>query len=73
MANETVMCSGRQFKDNSCLVALKWTRLLRQGSADNLAKILFLLLARCAAFIATPVVTSRRPDPQDGIPSTFFR
>ncbi|KAH3691448.1 hypothetical protein DPMN_194212 [Dreissena polymorpha] len=33
--------------------------------------MLFLLLARCAAFMATPVVTSRRPDPQDDFPSTL--
>ncbi|KAH3797083.1 hypothetical protein DPMN_150658 [Dreissena polymorpha] len=62
MANETLM---RQFKDNSCLVAPKRERLLRQGSADILAKMLFLHLARCVAFMATPVVASRRPGPQD--------
>ncbi|KAH3828966.1 hypothetical protein DPMN_130954 [Dreissena polymorpha] len=33
--------------------------------------MLFLLLARCAAFMATPVVTSRRPDPKDDFPSTL--
>ncbi|KAH3773348.1 hypothetical protein DPMN_174707 [Dreissena polymorpha] len=70
MAKETLMCTGRHFKDNSCMVVLKRARLLRKGSSDNL-KMLFLLLARCATFMATPDVTGRRLDPQDGFSSTL--
>ncbi|KAH3798465.1 hypothetical protein DPMN_152064 [Dreissena polymorpha] len=33
--------------------------------------MLFLLLARLAAIMATPVVTSRRPDPKDSFLSTL--
>ncbi|KAH3782253.1 hypothetical protein DPMN_160166 [Dreissena polymorpha] len=35
VANDTITCTGRQFNDKSCLVALKRTRLLCKGSAEN--------------------------------------
>ena len=60
MVNETL--TERQFKDNSCLVAKNWTRLLRQGSADDLANI-FL--------IAALDVINCRPEPQNSFPITL--
>ncbi|KAH3810590.1 hypothetical protein DPMN_138983 [Dreissena polymorpha] len=71
MASENLMCAGRQLIDNSCLVTFKSTRLLRQGSADYLAKMFFLLLARCAAIMATLDVYNRRTEPQNGFLSTL--
>ncbi|KAH3719245.1 hypothetical protein DPMN_062077 [Dreissena polymorpha] len=64
------MCTGIHFKDNSCLVAIKRTRLLRQGSVDN-KKTFFPLLMCCATLFASRVITSRRPRPKSGFPSMF--
>ncbi|KAH3881949.1 hypothetical protein DPMN_005877 [Dreissena polymorpha] len=41
------------------------------GSDLRRSKTPFLLLARCAAFMATPAVTSRRLDTRNGLPSAL--
>ncbi|KAH3891431.1 hypothetical protein DPMN_015532 [Dreissena polymorpha] len=44
------MCTGRKFKDNACLVALKGTRLLRQESAENKKDLLPAPRALCRLY-----------------------
>ncbi|KAH3834063.1 hypothetical protein DPMN_107381 [Dreissena polymorpha] len=47
VANDTLMCTGRQFNDKSCLDSLKRTRLLCQGSAENKEDLLAPSALRC--------------------------